>query len=102
MRQSFIRLAAAGALALCFCLAGHANAQSVMKQCGEQWQAAKAAGERRMARCVWPRSFSPDAGLSSNPELQQRLPHRLRRRRSLVPCSPGNSPPPLPQLAKAS
>jgi hypothetical protein len=40
--QYAVRLALATAILLG--MAATANAQSVMKQCGEQWQAAKAAG----------------------------------------------------------
>jgi hypothetical protein len=45
-----IQLALATAILLCMAVA--ANAQSVMKQCGEQWQAAKAAGTTGGA--TWP------------------------------------------------
>ncbi len=46
MRFSFTRLASGASIgvAIVFASAGVANAQSVMKQCGDQWKAAKAAG----------------------------------------------------------
>jgi hypothetical protein len=46
MRLSLLRLAtgAAIALSIAFCGSTAADAQSVMKQCGQQWKAAKAAG----------------------------------------------------------
>ena len=46
MRRSFLRLTAAAAIVLGIAFAGSnfANAQSVMKVCGDQWKAAKAAG----------------------------------------------------------
>lgn len=46
MRQSVVRLASGALLALGFALFGPgvANAESVMKMCGDQWKAAKAAG----------------------------------------------------------
>jgi hypothetical protein len=44
MRFSIVRLTVAATITLAFADVGNANAQSVMKQCSEQWQAAKAAG----------------------------------------------------------
>ncbi len=46
MRQSFLRIGSAALFALGIALAGSsaANAESVMKMCGDQWKAAKAAG----------------------------------------------------------
>ncbi len=46
MRESFLRIGSAAVFALGFALAGLsvANAESVMKECGADWQAAKAAG----------------------------------------------------------
>ena len=46
MRESFRRIGSAAVFALGFALAGLsvANAESVMKECGADWQAAKAAG----------------------------------------------------------
>jgi hypothetical protein len=46
MRVSFVQLTTAAAIALGFAFTGpsNASAQSVMKQCGDQWQAAKQAG----------------------------------------------------------
>ena len=46
MRRSFLQLTAAAAIVLGIALAGSnfANAQSVMKVCGDQWKAGKAAG----------------------------------------------------------
>src|SRR5208282_5802920 len=46
MREPFLRIGSAAVFALGFALAGLsvANAESVMKECGADWQAAKAAG----------------------------------------------------------
>jgi hypothetical protein len=44
MRFSIVRLTVVATITLAFADVSNANAQSVMKQCGEQWQAAKAAG----------------------------------------------------------
>ena len=46
MRRSFLQLTAAAAIVLGIALSGSnlANAQSVMKVCGDQWKAGKAAG----------------------------------------------------------
>jgi hypothetical protein len=46
MQHPFLRLAIGAALALGVAVSGStaADAQTVMKQCGAQWQAAKAAG----------------------------------------------------------
>ena len=52
--QYAVRLALATAILLG--MAATANAQSVMKQCGEQWQVAKAAGTTNGA--TWPQFLS--------------------------------------------
>jgi hypothetical protein len=46
MRRSFVRFGSVAMVALWIALAGSsaANAESIMKQCGDEWQSAKAAG----------------------------------------------------------
>ena len=44
MRFSIVSLTLVATITLVFVDVSNANAQSVMKQCGEQWQVAKAAG----------------------------------------------------------
>jgi hypothetical protein len=74
--QKAIRLALATAILLG--MAATANAQSVMKQCGEQWQAAKAAGTTNgeswpqfLAQCRAQLSSGPTAAPTSPPASPQ-------------------------------
>jgi hypothetical protein len=52
MGRSFIHFLAAGTIGVVLALSGAANAESVMKMCGDQWKAAKAAGTT--AGQTWP------------------------------------------------
>ena len=58
MRQSILRIGSAALLAFGIALAGSsaANAESVMKMCGDQWKAAKAAGTTNGE--TWPQFLS--------------------------------------------
>ncbi len=58
MRQSILRIGSAALLALGIAIAGSstANAESVMKMCGDQWKAAKAAGTTNGE--TWPQFLS--------------------------------------------
>jgi hypothetical protein len=86
--------------------------QSVMKQCGAQWQSAKAAGTTNgetwplflkecRSRLASTTSAPPQADLPR--QQQRRLPLPLQRRRNRVHCSRGNSlqRQPLPRLEQA-
>ena len=64
------------------------RAESVMKQCGEQWQAAKSAGTTNGA--TWPQ-FLPNAERSSVLELGQPFPRQLPPSLRLAPSFPGSS-----------
>ena len=70
------------------------RAESVTKQCGEQWQAAKSAGTTNGA--TWPQ-FLPNAERSLVLELGQPFPRQLPPSLRLAPSFPGSSRLLLPQ-----
>ena len=82
MLKSLAGAGAAALIALGAALAGSsaANAESVMKQCGDQWQAAKAAGTTNGE--TWPQFLSQcraklKSGTAATPPQRR---HLLRRR----------------------
>ena len=109
MRLSVLRVCAAAVIALGIALAGSstANAESIMKECGSEWQAAKAAGTtngqtwqeflkscrvQHQGGAQAPRSASRASrtctasasarAYGGRREVRQRLQHRVRRKQS--------------------
>jgi hypothetical protein len=109
MRVSFVQWTTAAAIALGVAFAGpsNANAQSVMKQCGEQWQAAKTAGTTNGQ--TWPQflkdcrarlssatSAPPSGGLAPAPPAPAPAPTPAPQTGSLFPWQQPAGPAPAP------
>lgn len=99
MRHSLIRLNLAAAIMLGMLVGGsNADAQSVMKMCGDQWKAAKAAGttngetwQQFLAQCrAQPKGASAAATSTTSPAPLDSRP---------LPPTPASAPAPTPDTA---
>jgi len=85
MSVSFIRLTAVATIVLASAAVSAAAAESAMKQCGEQWQAAKAAGATNGE--TWPQFLK---------DCRARLASTTASQGSSTPAAPKPAPPPAP------
>ena len=103
MRFSIVRLTIIATITLAVADVSNANAQSVMKQCGEQWQAAKAAGTTNGE--TWPQFLAQcRAQLSSGAAtaVQTPAPTTQPQTGSLFPWQTPAAPPPAASPAASN